>query len=180
MALNHQSRWVCRNKELTTCVLPAYVLCIYVMIHVINVIDEHCMFLYNSRSFIILLTIFGTATLKYIKWWRFDHLTSLDDFHMIHVQFFSDIETLCVHFNKFYYGFTEEAQVSAASTGWFIGIMCALIFLLLVLLIVCLIRRNRGGKYPGKNIKLSIFSLGHHFVLIVIFYKKPLYCDFIL
>lgn len=34
-----------------------------------------------------------------------------------------------------------------ATAGWFIGMMLAITFLLLVLLIVCIIKRNRGGKY---------------------------------
>uniref|UniRef100_T1JDB9 Neuronal cell adhesion molecule n=1 Tax=Strigamia maritima TaxID=126957 RepID=T1JDB9_STRMM len=36
---------------------------------------------------------------------------------------------------------------NVATAGWFIGMMCAIAFLLLILLIVCLIKRNRGGKY---------------------------------
>lgn len=34
-----------------------------------------------------------------------------------------------------------------ASAGWFIGMMLAIAFLLLVLIMVCIIKRNRGGKY---------------------------------
>uniref|UniRef100_UPI0035900F05 neuronal cell adhesion molecule-like isoform X1 n=1 Tax=Myxine glutinosa TaxID=7769 RepID=UPI0035900F05 len=34
---------------------------------------------------------------------------------------------------------------------WFIGVMCAVALLVLLLLIVCFIRRNRGGKYPVKE-----------------------------
>lgn len=41
-------------------------------------------------------------------------------------------------------------QVDIATQGWFIGLMCAVALLILVLLIVCFIRRNKGGKYPGK------------------------------
>lgn len=42
-------------------------------------------------------------------------------------------------------------QVDIATQGWFIGLMCAVALLILVLLIVCFIRRNKGGKYPGKT-----------------------------
>lgn len=41
-------------------------------------------------------------------------------------------------------------QVDIATQGWFIGLMCAIALLILVLLIVCFIKRNKGGKYPGK------------------------------
>ena len=43
----------------------------------------------------------------------------------------------------------EPLEQNVATAGWFIGMMCAIIFLLIILLIVCLIKRNRGGKYPG-------------------------------
>lgn len=42
-------------------------------------------------------------------------------------------------------------QVDIATQGWFIGLMCAVALLILILLIVCFIRRNKGGKYPGKK-----------------------------
>ncbi|KAM3924199.1 neuronal cell adhesion molecule isoform 5-T5 [Leptodactylus fuscus] len=42
-------------------------------------------------------------------------------------------------------------QVDIATQGWFIGVMCAVALLILVLLIVCFIRRNKGGKYPVKE-----------------------------
>ncbi|XP_042577904.1 neuronal cell adhesion molecule a isoform X11 [Cyprinus carpio] len=54
-------------------------------------------------------------------------------------------------------GFTmvDEAmtskQVDIATQGWFIGLMCAIALLILVLLIVCFIKRNKGGKYPVKE-----------------------------
>ncbi|XP_041444497.1 neuronal cell adhesion molecule isoform X5 [Xenopus laevis] len=59
------------------------------------------------------------------------------------------------------YGFSEDSfqtgpamasrQVDIATQGWFIGLMCAVALLILVLLIVCFIRRNKGGKYPVKE-----------------------------
>ncbi|XP_069484076.1 neuronal cell adhesion molecule isoform X15 [Ambystoma mexicanum] len=42
-------------------------------------------------------------------------------------------------------------QVDIATQGWFIGLMCAVALLILVLLIVCFIKRNKGGKYPVKE-----------------------------
>lgn len=37
-----------------------------------------------------------------------------------------------------------------STQGWFIGLMCAVALLTLVLLTVCFVKRNRGGKYSGK------------------------------
>ena len=42
-------------------------------------------------------------------------------------------------------------QEGIASAGWFIALMCIIAFLLLILLLLCLIKRNRGGKYAGKQ-----------------------------
>ncbi|XP_060628950.2 neurofascin isoform X25 [Anolis sagrei] len=40
-----------------------------------------------------------------------------------------------------------------ATQGWFIGLMCAIALLVLILLIVCFIKRSRGGKYPVRENK---------------------------
>jgi len=45
-------------------------------------------------------------------------------------------------------GEREEVVQTIAQAGWFIGLICVIIFLLIILCIVCLIKRNRGGKYP--------------------------------
>nr|XP_057944280.1 neuronal cell adhesion molecule-like isoform X11 [Doryrhamphus excisus] len=42
-------------------------------------------------------------------------------------------------------------QVDIATQGWFIGLMCAIALLILILLIICFIQRNKGGKYPVKE-----------------------------
>uniref|UniRef100_A0A3Q1BLN7 Neural cell adhesion molecule L1 n=1 Tax=Amphiprion ocellaris TaxID=80972 RepID=A0A3Q1BLN7_AMPOC len=44
-----------------------------------------------------------------------------------------------------------EDQVDITTQGWFIGIMCAVALIVLILLIVCFIKRSRGGKYPGTT-----------------------------
>ncbi|XP_036388903.1 neurofascin-like [Megalops cyprinoides] len=53
--------------------------------------------------------------------------------------------------------YTTEAysreQVDIATQGWFIGVMCAVALLVLILLIVCFIKRSRGGKYPVREKK---------------------------
>ncbi|XP_049817561.1 neuroglian isoform X2 [Aethina tumida] len=36
---------------------------------------------------------------------------------------------------------------NVATAGWFIGMMLAIAFLLLILIIACIVKRNRGGKY---------------------------------
>nr|XP_014985865.2 neural cell adhesion molecule L1-like protein isoform X1 [Macaca mulatta]XP_014985866.2 neural cell adhesion molecule L1-like protein isoform X1 [Macaca mulatta]XP_014985867.2 neural cell adhesion molecule L1-like protein isoform X1 [Macaca mulatta] len=38
-----------------------------------------------------------------------------------------------------------------STQGWFIGLMCAIALLTLVLLTVCFVKRNRGGKYSVKE-----------------------------
>ncbi|XP_023357694.2 neurofascin isoform X16 [Sarcophilus harrisii] len=48
--------------------------------------------------------------------------------------------------------FTKN-QVDIATQGWFIGLMCAIALLVLILLIVCFIKRSRGGKYPVREKK---------------------------
>lgn len=42
-------------------------------------------------------------------------------------------------------------QVDIVIQGWFIGLMCVVVFFILILLIVCFIRRNKGGKYLVKE-----------------------------
>ena len=41
----------------------------------------------------------------------------------------------------------QPQQSTLASSGWFIGMLLAIVFLLGVCLVVCLVKRNRGGKY---------------------------------
>ncbi|XP_075947049.1 cell adhesion molecule L1-like a [Anarhichas minor] len=40
-------------------------------------------------------------------------------------------------------------QSNFSTQGWFIGTMCAVALLTLVVLMACFVRRNRGGKYAG-------------------------------
>ncbi|XP_061910662.1 neurofascin-like [Entelurus aequoreus] len=46
-----------------------------------------------------------------------------------------------------------QDQVDISTKGWFIGIMCAVALIVLILLIVCFIKRSRGGKYPVRERK---------------------------
>ncbi|XP_056304719.1 neurofascin isoform X2 [Danio aesculapii] len=51
---------------------------------------------------------------------------------------------------------TEEHtrdQVDIVTQGWFIGLMCAVALLVLIMLIVFFIKRSRGGKYPVRDNK---------------------------
>ncbi|XP_053704859.1 neural cell adhesion molecule L1.2 isoform X1 [Synchiropus splendidus] len=45
----------------------------------------------------------------------------------------------------------REVQQGFATKGWFIGVVSAVVLLLLVLLILCFIRRGKGGKYSVKD-----------------------------
>ncbi|XP_064824034.1 neurofascin-like isoform X3 [Oncorhynchus masou masou] len=59
--------------------------------------------------------------------------------------------------SEFQLEFTLDAyikdQVDIATQGWFIGLMCAIALIILILLIVCFIKRSRGGKYPVRDKK---------------------------
>lgn len=44
--------------------------------------------------------------------------------------------------------YTRE-QVDIVTQGWFIGLMCAIALLVLIMLTVFFIKKTRGGKYPG-------------------------------
>ncbi|XP_061842566.2 neural cell adhesion molecule L1.2 isoform X1 [Nerophis lumbriciformis] len=44
-----------------------------------------------------------------------------------------------------------EVQLGFAAQGWFIGLVSAIVLLLLILLILCFVRRNKGGKYSVKD-----------------------------
>ncbi|XP_054659989.1 neurofascin isoform X21 [Grus americana] len=50
-------------------------------------------------------------------------------------------------------GAYTKNHVDIATQGWFIGLMCAIALLVLILLIVCFIKRSRGGKYPVRDNK---------------------------
>lgn len=43
-----------------------------------------------------------------------------------------------------------EVQPSFATQGWFISVVSAVVLLLPILLILCFIKRSKGGKYSGK------------------------------
>uniref|UniRef100_A0A8C9F157 Neurofascin n=1 Tax=Pavo cristatus TaxID=9049 RepID=A0A8C9F157_PAVCR len=55
-------------------------------------------------------------------------------------------------FSVFLPAYTKN-HVDIATQGWFIGLMCAIALLVLILLIVCFIKRSRGGKYPVRDNK---------------------------
>lgn len=60
---------------------------------------------------------------------------------------FKDYRFVNSVFNVFTEGPIVTPKENVATAGWFIGMMLAIAFLLLVLIIVCIIKRNRGGKY---------------------------------
>ncbi|KAM3872035.1 neural cell adhesion molecule L1.2 [Diretmus argenteus] len=44
-----------------------------------------------------------------------------------------------------------EVQTGFATQGWFIGLVSTIVLLLLILLILCFIKRSKGGKYSVKD-----------------------------
>lgn len=44
---------------------------------------------------------------------------------------------------------------SLANAGWFIGMMLALAIIIILFIILCIIRRNRGGKYDVHDRELA-------------------------
>lgn len=56
--------------------------------------------------------------------------------------YYVDSESQLVNFDG-----PKRVKENVANAGWFIGMMLAIAILLLVLIIVCIIKRNRGGKY---------------------------------
>uniref|UniRef100_A0A8B9KU09 Neural cell adhesion molecule L1-like protein n=1 Tax=Astyanax mexicanus TaxID=7994 RepID=A0A8B9KU09_ASTMX len=43
----------------------------------------------------------------------------------------------------------RRERLPVSSTGWFVGLMCAVALLTLAVLIACFVKRNKGGKYAG-------------------------------
>merc|ERR1711899_574676 len=48
-------------------------------------------------------------------------------------------------------GYGAPGGTNVASSGWFVGMMLAVVFLIIVCVIVCFIKRNRGGKYAVQE-----------------------------
>lgn len=63
-----------------------------------------------------------------------------------------------MHFVPVFISVYATDQVDITTQGWFIGIMCAVALIVLILLIVCFIKRSRGGKYPGTGISHILLS----------------------
>ncbi len=58
-----------------------------------------------------------------------------------------------------------EVRKGFVTESWFIGLISALVLLLLVLLILCFIKRSKGGKYSGKRSTHIILIYCHVTVL---------------
>lgn len=61
-------------------------------------------------------------------------------------------------FHKAYAGIYD----GISTQGWFIGLMCAIALLTLLLLTICFVRRNKGGKYSGKWIYCPFTVFTHN------------------
>ncbi|XP_035777597.1 neuroglian-like isoform X2 [Anopheles albimanus] len=55
------------------------------------------------------------------------------------------------------YGYESSVPVddNIATAGWFIGMMLAIAFLILVLIVICIVKRNRGGKYDVHDREMA-------------------------
>nr|XP_032822383.1 neuronal cell adhesion molecule-like isoform X3 [Petromyzon marinus] len=45
----------------------------------------------------------------------------------------------------------RRGPLDVATQAWFIALMCAVVLLIMILLIICFIKRNKGGKYSVKD-----------------------------
>lgn len=57
-------------------------------------------------------------------------------------------------------GLTEPSEMPSrfATQGWLIGLISAIVLLVMILLILCLIKRSRGGKYAGNSTHIHTHS----------------------
>uniref|UniRef100_A0A8C1WHB3 Neural cell adhesion molecule L1-like protein n=1 Tax=Cyprinus carpio TaxID=7962 RepID=A0A8C1WHB3_CYPCA len=70
--------------------------------------------------------------------------------------------------------FEDVIRTSAkgiSNQGWFIGLMCAIALLTLIVLIACFVNRNKGGKYSGN---LSHNEPNHFLARVLFDDEKPL------
>ncbi|KAK8743667.1 hypothetical protein OTU49_001198 [Cherax quadricarinatus] len=63
----------------------------------------------------------------------------------------SDVEEIDTHLSGVTSGVIRVPSENIATHGWFIGMMLAIVFLLVILIIVCVVKRNRGGKYAVQE-----------------------------
>uniref|UniRef100_A0A8C6U7I6 Cell adhesion molecule L1-like b n=1 Tax=Neogobius melanostomus TaxID=47308 RepID=A0A8C6U7I6_9GOBI len=54
-------------------------------------------------------------------------------------------------FSIFEENITTTGEKGISTQGWFIGLMCAIALLTLIVLVACFVNRNRGGKYSVKE-----------------------------
>uniref|UniRef100_A0A671NS30 Neurofascin-like n=1 Tax=Sinocyclocheilus anshuiensis TaxID=1608454 RepID=A0A671NS30_9TELE len=81
----------------------------------------------------------------------------LRNLNILYLSFSPPRLTVCVWLLTAY-----KEQEDIATQGWFIGLMCAVALLVLILLIVCFIKRSRGGKYPVREKKdLPLDAVDH-------------------
>uniref|UniRef100_A0A8C9ZAN2 Neural cell adhesion molecule L1 n=1 Tax=Sander lucioperca TaxID=283035 RepID=A0A8C9ZAN2_SANLU len=109
----------------------------------------------GSSEFVLELTLDSNKTVKHVP--RVKPPITLVDLiagAVYHLRVYSDdynsVSSKSVTFK------TKPAyidQVDIATQGWFIGLMCAIALIILILLIVCFIKRSRGGKYPVRDKK---------------------------
>ncbi|XP_019723195.1 neurofascin homolog (chicken) a isoform X4 [Hippocampus comes] len=119
----------------------------------------------SSSDFVLELTLDSNKTMKTVPVTHQPPITVKDliagaKYHLrVYSHELSSITSKSVTFE------TKAAyidQVDIATQGWFIGLMCAIALIILILLIVCFIKRSRGGKYPVRDKKdLPLDSVDH-------------------
>ncbi|XP_058497930.1 neural cell adhesion molecule L1.2 isoform X1 [Solea solea] len=94
------------------------------------------------------------------KWKKTEEVNSSQSFYQLQgLSPGSHYRLLFIYSNKTYWETdietegTEvtEIQQSFATQGWFIGVVSAIALLLLILLILCFVKRSKGGKYSVKD-----------------------------
>ena len=66
----------------------------------------------------------------------------------------------------------QPQQSTLASSGWFIGMLLAIVFLLGVCLVVCLVKRNRGGKYAVQVMSCFLLDMGLLVMWLILFITR--------
>ncbi|KAM9365625.1 neurofascin homolog (chicken) a [Pholidichthys leucotaenia] len=115
-------------------------------------VNWSCNFLADSSDFVLELTLDSDKTVKVVSVNHQPPVTVKELmagalYHLrVYSHEFNSVSSKRIPFK------TKPAyidQVDIATQGWFIGLMCAIALIILILLIVCFIKRSRGGKYPG-------------------------------
>ncbi|KAM4587163.1 neurofascin homolog (chicken) a isoform 3-T6 [Odontesthes bonariensis] len=110
----------------------------------------------GSSEFVLEFTLDSEKTVKVVQVKQQPPITVADLIAgaEYHLRVYShELNTVSSKFITFKTKAAYIDQVDIATQGWFIGLMCAIALIILILLIVCFIKRSRGGKYPVRDKK---------------------------